>query len=72
MIFSENRYPLFGIMLYCWSMIFSENRYPLFGIMLSWDGSEVRILLAGQVLAGQALAGQVRNAGFSTKATIDQ
>ena len=34
MIFSENRYPLFGIMLYCWSMIFSENRYPLFGIML--------------------------------------
>jgi len=36
MIFSENRYPLFGIMLYWWSMIFSENRYPLFGIMLYW------------------------------------
>src|SRR6516164_1374501 len=34
MIFSENRYPLFGIMLRAWSMIFSENRYPLFGIML--------------------------------------
>jgi hypothetical protein len=34
MIFSENRHPLFGIMLFCWSMIFSENRYPLFGIML--------------------------------------
>jgi len=34
MIFSENRYPLFGIMLYSWSMIFSENRCPLFGIML--------------------------------------
>jgi hypothetical protein len=36
MIFSENRHPLFGIMLYWWSMIFSENRYPLFGIMLYW------------------------------------
>jgi hypothetical protein len=35
MIFSENRYPLFGIML-CWSIILSENRYPLFGIMLCW------------------------------------
>jgi len=34
MIFSENRFPLFGIMLYPWSMIFSENRFPLFGIML--------------------------------------
>jgi hypothetical protein len=34
MIFSENRHPLFGIMLYWWSMIFSENRHPLFGIML--------------------------------------
>jgi len=34
MIFSENRFPLFGIMLFCWSMIFSENRFPLFGIML--------------------------------------
>jgi len=34
MIFSENRCPLFGIMLYWWSMIFSENRCPLFGIML--------------------------------------
>ena len=42
MIFSENRYPLFGIMLWSWSMIFSENRCPLrikcgagfFGIML--------------------------------------
>jgi len=33
MIFSESRYPRFGIMLYL-SMIFSENRYPLFGIML--------------------------------------
>jgi len=35
MIFSENRYPLFGIMrqLIWWRMIFSENRYPLFGIM---------------------------------------
>ena len=41
MIFSENRYPLFGIMCYCWRMIFSENRYPpriksgagFFGIM---------------------------------------
>jgi hypothetical protein len=33
MIFSENRYTLFGIML-CLSMIFSENRYTLFGIML--------------------------------------
>jgi hypothetical protein len=30
-----NRFPLFGIMLYSWSMIFSENRFPLFGIMLS-------------------------------------
>jgi len=29
MIFSENRYPLFGIMLERWSMIFSENRYPI-------------------------------------------
>src|SRR5262245_40025683 len=28
--------------------------------------------LAGQVLVGQVLPGQVRNAGFSTKATIDQ
>jgi hypothetical protein len=28
MIFSENRYPLFGIMLYWWSMIFSESRHP--------------------------------------------
>jgi len=48
MIFSENRYPLFRIMLqrddfssnrhpapsFCLSMIFSENRYPLFRIML--------------------------------------
>jgi len=46
MILSENRHPLFGIMLqsgmanrhlalvYCWSMILSENRHPLFGIML--------------------------------------
>jgi hypothetical protein len=34
MIFSENRYTLFGIMLYGSSMIFSENRYTLFGIML--------------------------------------
>jgi hypothetical protein len=34
MIFAENRYPLFGIMLYDSSMIFAENRYPLFGIML--------------------------------------
>ncbi|MAU98705.1 MAG: hypothetical protein CMP81_22950 [Fulvimarina sp.] len=33
MIFSENRFPLFGIMLWC-RMIFSENRSPLFGIML--------------------------------------
>jgi len=33
---SENRCPLFGIMLYWWSMIFSENRCPLFGIMLYW------------------------------------
>jgi len=33
MIFSENRYPLFRIML-CWSVIFSENRFPLFRIML--------------------------------------
>jgi hypothetical protein len=41
MIFSENRYPLFGIML-CRSMIFPENRYPpriksgagFFGIIL--------------------------------------
>ena len=38
MIFSENRYPLFGIMLLTWSMIVSENRYPLFGIMLfTWS-----------------------------------
>jgi len=28
-----NRYPLFGIMLFCVRMIFSENRPPLFGIM---------------------------------------
>jgi len=36
MIFSENRLPLFGIMLWIFrlSMIFSENRFPLFGIML--------------------------------------
>jgi len=41
MIFSENRFPLFGIMLSCWNMIFSENRFPFFacadlrfGIML--------------------------------------
>ena len=39
MIFSENRYPLFGIMRYCWRMIFSENRYPLFGIMRYCGGS---------------------------------
>jgi hypothetical protein len=32
MIFSENRRPLFRIMLP--STIFSENRYPLFQIML--------------------------------------
>jgi len=32
MIFSENRNPLFGIML--WSMIFSENRNALYGIIL--------------------------------------
>src|SRR6266567_2547228 len=31
--FSENRFPLFGVMLFS-SMIFSENRFPLFGIML--------------------------------------
>src|SRR3977135_699358 len=51
MIFSENRYPLFRIMLqrddfssnrhpapsFCLSMIFSENRYPLFRIMLQRD-----------------------------------
>jgi len=49
MIFSENRYPLFGIMLYWWSMIFSENRYPLFGIML-WR----RRLI--QIEAGKRLA----------------
>jgi hypothetical protein len=35
MIFSENRYPLFRIMLwFLMSIIFSENRYPLFQIML--------------------------------------
>jgi len=35
MIFSENRFPLFGIMLiFICRMIFSENRFPLFGIML--------------------------------------
>jgi hypothetical protein len=34
MIFSENRLPLFRIMLSRWSMIFSENRFPLFRIML--------------------------------------
>src|SRR5689334_5033441 len=34
MISSENRCPLFGIMLARWSMISSENRYLLFGIML--------------------------------------
>jgi len=34
MILSENRFPLFEIMLYGWSMILSENRFPLFGIML--------------------------------------
>jgi len=34
MIFSENRFPLFGIMFFYWSMIFSENRFPLFGITL--------------------------------------
>jgi len=35
MIFSENRFPLFRIMLLlCLSMIFSENRFPLFRIML--------------------------------------
>jgi hypothetical protein len=34
MILSENRLPLFGIMLLCLSMILSENRFPLFGIML--------------------------------------
>jgi hypothetical protein len=33
MILSENRLPLFRIMLW-WSMIFSENRLPLFRIML--------------------------------------
>jgi hypothetical protein len=40
MIFSENRYPLFGIMLL--SMIFSENRYPLFGIMLFYLSAAAR------------------------------
>jgi len=35
MICSENRFPLFGIMLlFCLSMICSENRFPLFEIML--------------------------------------
>jgi len=34
MIFSENRFPLFGIMPFRHSMILSENRFPLFGIML--------------------------------------
>jgi hypothetical protein len=34
MIFSENRLPLFRIMLFCRRMIFSENRLPLFQIML--------------------------------------
>jgi hypothetical protein len=34
MIFSENRFPLIGIMFFYWSMIFSENRFPLIGIML--------------------------------------
>ena len=34
MIFSENRFTLFGIMLSCLSLIFSENRFTLFGIML--------------------------------------
>ena len=33
MILSENRCPLFGIMLSSWRMIPSENRCPLFGIM---------------------------------------
>jgi hypothetical protein len=33
MILSENRCPLFGIMLHS-SMILSENRCPLFGIVL--------------------------------------
>jgi len=33
MVFSENRFPLFGIMLFL-SMIFSENWFPFFGIML--------------------------------------
>jgi hypothetical protein len=33
MIFSENRQPLFRIMLFWWRMIFSENRHPLFRIM---------------------------------------
>ena len=34
MILSENRFPLFGIMLiFLLRMILSENRFPLFGIM---------------------------------------
>ena len=34
MIFTENRFPLFRIMLFSWGMIFSENRPPLFRITL--------------------------------------
>ncbi len=34
MVFSENRYALFGIMRFDFRMILSENRYALFGIML--------------------------------------
>jgi len=33
MILSENRFPLFRIMLFEWRMILSENRFPLFRIM---------------------------------------
>jgi hypothetical protein len=47
------RYPLFGIMLFFWSMIFSENRFTLFGIMLffwSMIFSENRFTLFGIML----------------------
>ena len=34
MILSENRFPLFRVVHFSWSMILSENRFPLFRILL--------------------------------------
>src|SRR5262249_1781721 len=64
MILSENRCPLFGIMLFRLSMILSENRYPLFGIMLYCVPSRPAVLMTAWNFSVSALMKRVNSSGL--------